>query len=129
VRRGAKPRNDHTRVAVTHPPDNARSRKRDSGVTCSLPAQSDAYREMLGWCDSAGQMIKDETILASEQTDEGDLAQRVTRRVSLGVELEESTARQHRAEVTDPAEGRTLRSCRTGDMANQFHTPLALDVK
>jgi hypothetical protein len=43
-----------------------------------LPAQSDAYGEMLGWWDTKI---------------EEDLAQRVTRRVSLGVELEESTAR------------------------------------
>jgi hypothetical protein len=103
VRRGAKPRNDHTRVAVTHPPDNARSRKRDSRVTCSLPAQSDAYGEMLGWWDSARSRALHRAETSHSQPlqirffdgtkIEEDLAQRVTRRVSLGVELEESTAR------------------------------------
>ena len=114
-------------------------------LKCVEPAQSDAYGEMLGWWDSAGQMIKDEsgplaralqraetshsqplqircfdgtekTILASASPLRGlngqsvgaivlirdlteskqieeDLAQRVTRLVSLGVELEESAAR------------------------------------
>jgi response regulator RpfG family c-di-GMP phosphodiesterase len=114
-------------------------------LKCVEPAQSDAYGEMLGWWDSAGQMIKDEsgplaralqraetshsqplqircfdgtekTILASASPLHGlsghtlgavvlirdlteskqieeDLAKRVTRLVSLGVELEESTAR------------------------------------
>jgi response regulator RpfG family c-di-GMP phosphodiesterase len=114
-------------------------------LKCGEPAQSDAYGEMLGWWDSAGQMIKDEsgplaralqraetshsqplqircfdgtekTILASASPLHGlnghvlgavvlirdlteskqieeDLAKRVTRLVSLGVELEESTAR------------------------------------
>ena len=114
-------------------------------LKCVEPEQSDAYGEMLGWWDSAGQMIKDEsgplaralqraetshsqplqircfdgtekTILASASPLHGlnghilgavvlirdlteskqieeDLAKRVTRLVSLGVELEESTAR------------------------------------
>jgi response regulator RpfG family c-di-GMP phosphodiesterase len=114
-------------------------------LKCVEPAQSDAYGEMLGWWDFAGQMIKDEngplaralhrvetshsqplqircfdgtekTILASASPLHGldghsvgavvlirdlteskqieeDLAQRVTRLVSLGVELEESASR------------------------------------
>jgi PAS domain-containing protein len=112
-------------------------------LKCVEPAQSDAYGELLGWWDSAGQMIKDKTgplaralreaetthseplrircfdnsdktILASASPLQGldgktvgavvlirdlteskkieeDLAQRVTRLIALGVELEEST--------------------------------------
>jgi CheY-like chemotaxis protein len=111
-------------------------------LKCAEPAQSDAYGEMLGWWDSAGQMIKNnegplsralragetthseplkircfdgtaKTILASASPLHGldnqvigavvlirdltegkkieeDLAQRVTRLIALGVELEES---------------------------------------
>jgi CheY-like chemotaxis protein len=111
-------------------------------LKCMEPARSDAYGEMLGWWDSAGQMIKegegplaralragetthsaplrircfdgtDKTILASASPLHGldrkligavvlirdlteskkieeDLAQRVTRLIALGVELEES---------------------------------------
>jgi CheY-like chemotaxis protein len=114
-------------------------------LRCEDPVQSEAYGPMLGWWDSAGQMIKDgegplsralraaetthseplkircfdgsaKTILASASPLHGldrkvigavvlirdlteskkieeDLAQRVTRLIALGVELEETVAR------------------------------------
>ena len=78
----------------------------------------DSYGELVGWWDSAGQMIKDQhgplaralragetthseplairVVLIRDVTEakniEEDLAQRVTKLIGLGVELEESTA-------------------------------------